>query len=167
MVMIVISVAVRFWQEFQSGVAIFRLQSAIIPKIRVRRPATYTDELQLSWTEGMVLENDLVPGDIVILVPGAIVPADCLILESSHLRISQSAWTGESEPVAKDAGPHDAKEAFSIFDFSNVALMGTNIVSGHGVGLVVRTGDGKSSQSLIGDMANILRCHDCDHGQGS
>ncbi|RKL20128.1 Magnesium-transporting ATPase, P-type 1 [Fusarium oxysporum] len=139
MVMIVISVAVRFWQEFQSGVAIFRLQSAIIPKIRVRRPATYTDELQLSWTEGTVLETDLVPGDIVILVPGAIVPADCLILESSYLRISQSAWTGESEPVGKDAGPHDAKEAFSIFDFGNVALMGTNIVSGHGVGLVLRT----------------------------
>lgn len=148
MVMIVISVAVRFWQEFQSGVAIFRLQSAIIPKIRVRRPATYTDELQLSWTEGAVLETDLVPGDIVILVPGAIVPADCLILESSYLRISQSAWTGESEPVGKDAGPHDAKEAFSIFDFSNVALMGTNIVSGHGVGLVVRTGDGKSHKPV-------------------
>ncbi|KAG5795912.1 hypothetical protein H9Q69_005057 [Fusarium xylarioides] len=130
MVMIVISVAVRFWQEFQSGVAIFRLQSAIIPKIR----------------------TDLVPGDIVILVPGAIVPADCLILESSYLRISQSAWTGESEPVGKEARPHDAKEAFSIFDFSNVALMGTNIVSGHGVGLVVRTGDDAMIATMVKEV---------------
>ncbi|KAF4333906.1 magnesium-translocating P-type ATPase [Fusarium beomiforme] len=152
MVMIVISVAVRFWQEFQSGVAIFRLQSAIIPKIRVRRPATSTDELQLTWTESAVLETDLVPGDVVVLVPGAIVPADCLILESSYLRISQSAWTGESEPVGKDAGPHDAKEAFSIFDFSNVALMGTNIVSGHGIGLVLRTGDDAMIATMVKEV---------------
>ncbi|KAL4728709.1 hypothetical protein ACLX1H_003108 [Fusarium chlamydosporum] len=152
MVMIVISVAVRFWQEFQSSVAIFRLQSAIIPKIRIRRPATSTDELQLTWAESVVLETDLVPGDVVVLVPGAIVPADCLILQSSYLRISQSAWTGESEPVGKDAGPHDAKEAFSIFDFSNVALMGTNIVSGHGIGLIIRTGDDAMIATMVKEV---------------
>lgn len=143
MVMIVISVAVRFWQEYQSGIAVFRLQSSIVPKVRVRRPATEKDALQTSWTEETVTDSNLVPGDVVILVPGAIVPADCLILDSTYLRISQSAWTGESEPVLKEAGPPDAKEAFSIFDYGNVALMGTNIVSGHGVGLVLRTGNGE------------------------
>jgi Mg2+-importing ATPase len=143
MVMIVISVAVRFWQEYQSGIAVFLLQSSIVPKIRVRRPATKTDGLQTSWTEETTTDSSLVPGDVVVLVPGAIVPADCLILDSSYLRISQSAWTGESEPVLKEVSPPNAKEAFSIFDYGNVALMGTNIVSGHGVGLVLRTGDGE------------------------
>ena len=139
MAMIVISVAVRFWQEYRSEIAVFRLQSSIVPKIRTRRPPS-KNKLPIEET---VSDINLVPGDVVILVPGAIVPADCLILESSYLRISQSAWTGESEPVVKEAGPHDSKEAFSIFDYGNVALMGTNIVSGHGVGLVLRTGDGK------------------------
>ncbi|KAF4440072.1 PMR1-Ca++-transporting P-type ATPase located in Golgi [Fusarium austroafricanum] len=149
MIMIVISVAVRFWQEYQSGVAVFRLQSSIIPKIRVRRPS---DNSQSPWTEETVLDSDLVPGDVVILVPGAMVPADCLILESSYLRISQSAWTGESEAVAKEVGPPDSKETFSIFDYGNVALMGTNIVSGHGVGLVLRTGDDAMIAAMIKDV---------------
>ncbi|WZH39163.1 PMR1-Ca++-transporting P-type ATPase located in Golgi [Fusarium acuminatum] len=151
-VMIVISVAVRFWQEYQSGIAVFRLQSSIVPKIRARRPATEKDGLQTSWIEETVNDSNLVPGDVVILVPGAIVPADCLILESSYLRISQSAWTGESEPVLKEAGSPDAKEAFSIFDYGNVALMGTNIVSGHGVGLVLRTGDDAMIATMVKEV---------------
>lgn len=152
MVMIVISVAVRFWQEYQSGIAVFRLQSSIVPKVRVRRPATEKDGLQTSWIEETVTDSNLVPGDVVILVPGAIVPADCLVLDSSYLRISQSAWTGESEPVLKEAGPPDAKEAFSIFDYGNVALMGTNIVSGHGVGLVLRTGDDAMIATMVKEV---------------
>ncbi|KAF5667253.1 magnesium-translocating P-type ATPase [Fusarium heterosporum] len=148
-VMIVISCAVRFWQEYQSGIAVFRLQLSITPKFRVQRPSPSTDKQQTSCTEETVLDTDLVPGDVVILAPGAIVPADCLILESSYLRISQSAWTGESEPVLKDATSNAMKEAVSIFDCGNLALMGTNIVSGHGVGLVLRTGDGAMIATMV------------------
>ncbi|KAM0415419.1 hypothetical protein ACHAPD_006618 [Fusarium lateritium] len=127
MVMIVISVAVRFWQEYLSGIAMCRLQSSIATKIRE-----------------IVLE--------IYFVPGAIVPADCLILESSYLRTSQSAWTGESESIFKKAGPHDSKEVFYIFDYGNVALTGTNVVPGHGVGLVLRTGDDVMIATIIKEI---------------
>jgi Mg2+-importing ATPase len=146
MIMVLISCVVRFWQEYQSGMAVFRLQSSITSKFRVRRPpcnSTSTDKQQHSLNEITVAGGDLVPGDVVILVPGAVVPADCLILESSFLRISQSTWTGESEPVLKVKGSNDLKDEFSLFDLGNLALMGTSIVSGHGTGLVLRTGDGR------------------------
>lgn len=146
MIMVLISCIVRFWQEYQSGMAVFRLQSSITSKFRVRRPScnsTSTDKQQHSSNEITVAGGDLVPGNVVILAPGAVVPADCLILESSFLRISQSTWTGESEPVLKVTGSSDLKDEFSLFDLGNLALMGTSIVSGHGAGLVLRTGDGR------------------------
>ncbi|EEU35989.1 uncharacterized protein NECHADRAFT_49652 [Fusarium vanettenii 77-13-4] len=144
MIMVLISCVVRFWQEYQSGMAVFRLQSSITSKFRVRRPScnsTSTDKQTNSLNETTVAGGDLVPGDVVMLVPGAVVPADCLILESSFLRISQSTWTGESEPVLKVTASNDLKEEFSLFDLGNLALMGTSVVSGHGAGLVLRTGD--------------------------
>ncbi|KAM5374768.1 hypothetical protein ACJZ2D_006262 [Fusarium nematophilum] len=144
-VMVVISCIVRFWQEYRSGMAIFRLQASITSNFKVRRQPSnskVTDK-QHSPTEMNVSGIDLVPGDVVLLAPGAIVPADCLILESSSLRISQSTWTGESEPAPKVANFDGNKDEFSLFDLGNLAFMGTNIVSGTGVGLVLRTGDGK------------------------
>ncbi|KAF4998679.1 hypothetical protein FGRMN_3005 [Fusarium graminum] len=139
------------WKGF--GILVFMIviscALSITPKLRVRRPSSSADKQQTPCTEETVLDTDLVPGDVIILAPGAIVPADCLILESSYLRISQSAWTGESEPVLKDAIFNISKEAVSIFDCGNLALMGTNIVSGHGVGLVLRTGDGAMIATMV------------------
>ncbi|KAM6516733.1 hypothetical protein FALCPG4_014906 [Fusarium falciforme] len=155
MIMVLISCVVRFWQEYQSGMAVFRLQSSITSKFRVRRPScnsTSTNKQRHSLNEIAVAGGDLVPGDVVILVPGAVVPADCLILESSFLRISQSTWTGESEPVLKVTGSNDLKDEFSLFDLGNLAFMGTSIVSGHGAGLVLRTGD----DVLIATMAKEI-----------
>ncbi|RSL42897.1 hypothetical protein CEP54_015307 [Fusarium duplospermum] len=152
MIMVLISCVVRFWQEYQSGMAVFQLQSSITTKFRVRRPScnsTSTNKQHDSLSEVTVAGGDIVPGDVVILEPGAVVPADCLVLESSFLRISQSTWTGESEPVLKVTGSNDLKEEFSLFDLGNLALMGTSIVSGHGTGLVLRTGD----DVLIASMA--------------
>ncbi|VUC24019.1 unnamed protein product [Clonostachys rosea] len=155
MIMVVISCGVRFWQEYRSGMAVFRLQSSIATKFRVRRPlptSTSTNEQQHPWTEMIVAESDLVPGDIVVFVPGAVIPADCLVLESSFMRVSQSAWTGESEPVLKAAGYSDLKEGLSVFDLGNLALMGTSIVSGHGIGLVLRTGDDVMMAAMVKEV---------------
>jgi len=90
--------------------------------------------------EKAVREKDLVPGDIVLLSPGAVVPADCLILEALFLRISQSTFTGESKPVPKVALSNSDKDA-ALFDLANIAFMGTSVISGNGVALVLRTGD--------------------------
>ncbi|PHH81795.1 hypothetical protein CDD82_7837 [Ophiocordyceps australis] len=154
LVMVLISVLVRFWQEYRSSVAVFRLQSSITNKLSVRRQATgeavFSDSVKRS--EKLVAEKDLVPGDIVLLGPGCVVPADCLIVESSFLRISQSTWTGENEPVAKMASTTGDKEA-TLFDLINIAFMGTSVVSGNGVALVLRTG----SDVLIAGMAKELK----------
>ena len=144
MVMVVISCAVRFWQEYRSALAMFKLQASISTSFKVRRP-TIRDEVldkHPAPTEAEVSANDLVSGDVVLLSPGAVVPADCLVLESSFLRIGQSTWTGESEPAAKMPIQDGRKDDSPIFDQANIIFMGTSVVSGSGAALVLRTGDG-------------------------
>lgn len=129
--MVVISCVVRFWQEYRSNLAVFKLQSSVTTDVRVRRQ----EELSVQAPQ-------LVPGDIVLLSPGDIIPADCLIVESSFLRISQSQWTGESDPVSKSPMSNGEKTELSVFDLSNIVLMGTGVISGTGAALVLRTGNG-------------------------
>ncbi|POR35461.1 Magnesium-transporting ATPase, P-type 1 [Tolypocladium paradoxum] len=155
LVMVVISVLVRFWQEYRSSVAVFRLQSSITNKQKVRRQPPSVEALVgkvHDSVEKAVVEKDLVPGDIVVLSPGSVVPADCLVLEASFLRISQSTWTGENEPVAKVATSIGDKEA-TLFDLVNIAFMGTSVISGNGLALVLRTG----ADVLIAGMAKELK----------
>ncbi|RTE81383.1 hypothetical protein BHE90_004084 [Fusarium euwallaceae] len=93
MIMVLISCVVRLWQEYQSGMVVFRLHSSNTNKFRMT-------------VEGGGID----PGDVVILMPGAVVPADCLIPESSFVRISQSTRTDASEPVLKVKGSDDLKK---------------------------------------------------------
>ncbi|KAG6028192.1 hypothetical protein E4U19_001639 [Claviceps sp. Clav32 group G5] len=131
--MVFISVLVHFWQKYRSSVAIFKLQASIIlvldQKFSTPRESSFK----------IVAEADLVPGDIVSLSPRSVVPADCLILESSFLRSSQSTWTGENDPVPK-TGNVSGEKGSSFFDLSGIAFMGTSVISGNGVALVLRTG---------------------------
>ncbi|OAQ96270.1 hypothetical protein LLEC1_02235 [Akanthomyces lecanii] len=143
MVMVSISVIVRFWQEYRSGLAVFRLQMSIKTAVRVRRREVETH----------VPTSELVPGDIVLLAPGDIVPADCLVLEGSFLRISQSQWTGESAPVSKFAATGGDKNDGSLFDLSNICFMGTGVVSGKATVVILRTG----SDALIAAMSKALQ----------
>lgn len=145
--MVIISVLVRFWQEYRSSVAVFKLQSSVSTNLEVRRQSSIIVDQKLSTpseaTCKTVAEADLVPGDIVILSPGAVMPADCLILEATFLRISQSTWTGENDPVPK-TGNVSGEKGTSLFDLGNIAFMGTSVISGNGVALVLRTGAGTS-----------------------
>ncbi|KAG6051615.1 hypothetical protein E4U33_000605 [Claviceps sp. LM78 group G4] len=154
--MVFISVLVRFWQEYRSSMAVFKLQASVSTNLEVRRQrSTILDQKLSTSSESsckIVAEADLVPGDIVVLSPGSVVPADCLILESSFLRISQSTWTGENDPVPK-TGNVSGEKGSSLFDLSNIAFMGTSVISGNGVALVLRTG----SDVLIATMAKELK----------
>ncbi|KAG5952406.1 hypothetical protein E4U53_000970 [Claviceps sorghi] len=155
-VMVVISVLVRFWQEYRSSVAVFKLQASVSTNLEVRRQSSIILEQKLSTPSESacktVPEADLVPGDIVLLSPGSVMPADCLILESSFLRVSQSTWTGENDPVPK-TGNISGEKGASLFDLSNIAFMGTSVISGNGVALVLRTG----ADVLIATMAKELK----------
>ena len=84
-IMVAISVGVQFWQEYRSSVAAIKLQASVSTDVRVRRSLD-----GLFPREITVDEKTLVPGDILLVDPGDTVPADCLILESSNLQISQS-----------------------------------------------------------------------------
>lgn len=141
MVMVAISVIVRFWQEYRSSLAVFRLQSTLATSARTRRQ-TFRD----------IPTSNLAPGDIITLSPGSVVPADCLILEASFLRISQSQWTGESSPASKMASSDGEKTDYSVFDLSSICLMGTGVVSGNATAVVIRTG----REALVATMSSAL-----------
>lgn len=129
-------------QEYRAERAITALRQLSVPVVRVRR-------------DGVVVEvpaTRLVPGDVVILQAGGIVPADVRLLESASLRIQEAALTGESEPVEKLVGPIDTPE-LALGDRRNMGYMGTQIVHGRGVGVVVATG----MSTELGRIAELLQ----------
>ena len=83
--------------------------------------------------------EEVVPGDILVLRPGTYVAADARLLESEQLSADESALTGESMPVAKDAEPLEGDE-LSLAERKNMVYMGTLITGGQGVAVVVATG---------------------------
>lgn len=96
--------------------------------------------------------HDIVPGDIVELEPGKMVPADVRIISANDLFVSQSSLNGESFPEKKTPETEKPHEHRSVFDLSSVAFMGSNVVSGYGLGIVIATGKntefGKLSKAI-------------------
>ena len=94
LVLLLANAIVGFWEEFQAGNAIAALKANLALKARVKRNGT--------WSE--VLARELVPGDLVRLRLGDIVPADALLLDGDAVEVDQSALTGESLPVSRNTG---------------------------------------------------------------
>lgn len=82
---------------------------------------------------------DLVPGDIVLLSAGSLVPADCRVLEAKDCFVQQALLTGESYPVEKHAGTL-SETASDVQDATNAVFMGTTVISGSATVLVIKTG---------------------------
>jgi Ca2+-transporting ATPase len=99
--------------------------------------------------------RELVPGDIVFLEAGNYVPADLRLVESVNLRIDESALTGESQPVHKDADVVLDKD-IPVGDRTNTAFMSSMITYGRGMGLVVATG----MHTQIGLIAQMLQTYE-------
>ncbi|EMI58256.1 plasma-membrane proton-efflux P-type ATPase [Rhodopirellula sallentina] len=93
-VLLVVNAAVGFWEEFQAGNAIAALKSRLALDARVRRDG--------KWTT--VPARELVPGDLIRIRLGDIVPADARLLTGDSVDVDQSALTGESLPVSRDSG---------------------------------------------------------------
>ena len=95
--------------------------------------------------------GDIVIGDIIELMDGNYVPADCRIIESYNLKIEESSLTGENEPVLKKVDIIK-NEKIAIGDIKNMAFMGSVVVSGHGRAIVTSTG----MNTMIGKIANMI-----------
>lgn len=87
----------------------------------------------------VIYAENVVVGDLITLTAGSIVPADMVLLESKDLFVNQSAFTGESIPVEKIANK-GGREEDDVFNIPNICLMGSNVVSGKGIGAVITTG---------------------------
>ena len=95
--------------------------------------------------------DDIVLGDIIRLSAGDIIPADLRIISAKDLFLSQATLTGESIPIEKFVGFEEDSEAQET-DFTNMVLMGNNVVSGSGRGIVIRRGD----DTYLGSMSKSL-----------
>lgn len=136
--MVLLSASLTFFQEYKSNQAAKRLQSLVSTKVLVVRDGA---ESEVDLTQ-------IVPGDVVRLSVGDLIPADLRIISSKDLFINQASLTGESLPVEKSHVilVHDSP---SDLDWINLAYMGSHVVSGMGDALVLRTGD----SSFFGQVA--------------
>lgn len=162
-VMITSSAILRFFTEFRSNRAAEALKAMVTTTATVTRRDERDGYLK---TETEVPIQDLVPGDIVRLGAGDMVPADVRLLLSKDLFVSQSVLTGESVPVEKfdtlggvvekSANQTTVRDE-SALDMGNIAFMGTNIVSGAGTAVVVTTGNktffGSLARGVVGQRA--------------
>lgn len=127
--MVVISVVLRFVQEHRSSQAAQRLKEMVETTATVTRDGVKRE----------IPVDELVPGDIVHLSAGDMIPADLRLIAGKDLFVSQAALTGESVPVEKfaEGGP---PASGSLLDHPRLCFMGTNVVSGTGTGVVLATG---------------------------
>ena len=139
--MVVISGTLRFVQESRSGNAAEKLLSLITTTCTVIRKNKEKTEIPM---------EELVVGDLVHLSAGDMIPADVRILEAKDLFVSQASLTGESEPVEKI--PYMKEKPASVTDYSNIAFMGSNVVSGSAIAVTICVGD----QTLFGSLASAV-----------
>lgn len=132
LLMIALSVGIRFWQEYRSQKASSDLTKLIQNTSAVIRDGE-TNEIPMT---------EIVPGDVIDLKTGDMVPADAYLFETRDLFINQSSLTGESMPVEKSTVKieNDNDEQNTAFDQSNLVFMGTDVLSGHGQALILKTG---------------------------
>lgn len=147
--MIVLSAILRFCQEWKANRSSEALQKMVTNTCYVKR---------VGFHDGEISNEELVPGDVVMLSAGDMIPADIRIIESKDLFISQSSLTGESDSIEKFPNLSVGySEKSSIVDLDNICFMGSNVVSGSAKGIVFQTGNntylGTISKSVAGHRA--------------
>jgi P-type Ca2+ transporter type 2C len=137
-----------FVQEYRAERAMAALKKMSVPLVRVRRSGALRE----------LSARDLVPGDVIVLEAGNIVPADCRIVDSVNLRIQEAILTGESEPVEKETRPFQGAD-LPLGDRRNMAYMGTLVTYGRGAAAVTETG----MRAELGKIATALQAVKQEH----
>lgn len=168
--MVTISVCLTFFQEFRSTRAAEKLQSMVSTSATVLRcHRTGVQKQYLSREETLVSMRSeipirqLVPGDLIHLSAGDMIPADIRILSSKDLFVSQSSMTGESLPVEKFSF-RGTNVASSFMDLPNICFMGTNVISGIAQAIVLKTGRNTFLGSIARDLSQQRTLTSFDKG---
>lgn len=138
---VLMSVTLDFFQEYRAGRATDQLKKTVAVRASVLRDG-HSQEILIAM---------LVPGDVVLLSAGDLIPADCRLLEAKDFFINQSLLTGESYPVEKYARELSAP-ASDLSQAENAVFMGTSVISGMAKAMVCRTG----ADTAVGDIADSL-----------
>lgn len=139
---VILNAVLGFVQEYRAEKAMAALGAMAAPSARVRRDGT----------ERLIASRELVPGDVVLLDAGNIVPADIRLAEAARLGVEEAALTGESLPVEKQVAASDGDDV-PLGERKGMVYKGTSIASGRGTGIVVATG----MQTELGRIAAMLR----------
>jgi len=127
--MVLLSVGLTYAQERKSGRAVEKLRALVRAQVTVIRDGRETE----------VPTSEVVPGDILVLNAGTIIAADIRLLSARDLFVTQSALTGESMPVEKNAAP-SADTGQGLLASAAACFQGSSVTSGTGRGVVVNTG---------------------------
>jgi len=140
LIMVVLSVILRFFQEAKADKAASKLKAMIKTRTNVIRE-NKKKEIDIKY---------LVPGDIIFLSAGNMIPADVRLIESNDMFVNQAALTGESVPAEKHAQPQtDLKNPLEA---TNLCFLGSNVESGTAIAMVVST----SHNTYLGSLAKAL-----------
>ncbi|MEO7099652.1 MAG: cation-transporting P-type ATPase [Luteolibacter sp.] len=140
---IVINGVFSFWQAYRAEQALAVLKKLLPHSTKVLRAGNVRQ----------IAAEELVPGDVILLESGDILPADCRLVEAFGVRVNNATITGESLPSSRDAEPCEEAE---IQRSSNILLAGTSLVSGEAKALVFATG----AHSAFGQIAHLTQTTD-------
>jgi Mg2+-importing ATPase len=165
--MIIISTVLRFIQERKSNKAVDKLKAMVSTTATVIRNSNITNSQDYSlnnivklqdihnqYKEEVTIKN-IVKGDIVRLSAGDLIPADIRILNAKDLFVSEASLTGESLPVEKFS-IQSKSNTLNPLELENIGYMGTNIISGSAIGVVISTG----RDTIFGNLANRVISND-------
>ena len=141
---VLINVAIGFIQEDKANNALNKLKKIVEHRVSVRR----------GGKEIEILSEEVVPGDVLILKAGSVIPADARVFEDLDLEVNEASLTGESLAVSKSILACNSKTLLA--DRKSMVYAATNIVSGHGLAVVVATG----SKTEIGKIAEMVKTAD-------
>jgi Mg2+-importing ATPase len=139
--MVSLSVVLNFYQETKASIAADKLKDIIHTKTTVIRNSSKIE----------ILSKDIVPGDIVSLFSGVVIPGDLRLISSKDLFINQAMLTGESMPVEKHVIDVNLEKE-NIIEYCNLCFFGTSVESGMAQALVLSTG----KKTYLGNIANDI-----------